>query len=381
MNAAPAAPDPGTTRRQHGRRGPAAGLAAALLGVTLLAACGGAAENASSGTAASQGDTAAGSAADSGGAAAPAAPAEGDAAQSGKASGAGSSTQLSRGVAAAASARLIRTADVSFEVKDLAAAAGRVRAVAARYGGYVGSETTGLNEPTESGTGDGAQRVAQGEATLVLRVVEPKLDAALDDVARQVGGKELSRRSSSSDVTGDIADLQSRVATQRASVARVRALLDKAASIQEVVLLESELTRRESDLEAAQARLAAISDQADLATLTVTLRTPEAVVPTDEPRNGFLTGLDNGWSAVKASTTIVLTLLGALLPVALVAGLLGWPLWLWRNRRSARRPAPAMHPVYPQPEQQPVYAGAPAAPQGPDGPEDPGTPQGPQPQA
>lgn len=382
MNAAPApagapagspAPAPLDRRRRlrRGRPGSPAALAATLLGVALLAGCGSANDTSSTsaGSAAADGAAVGGSqagGAEGGGVAAPAADAG---AAAGKASNAAGSSgdsagALTRGVAAAASPRLIRTADVSFEVKDLAAAAARVRGIAPRYGGYVASETTGLNEPTESdtgATGDAARTVARGEATLVLRVLEPKLDAAVGEVAGQVGGKELSRRSSSSDVTGDIADLQSRVATQRASVVRVRALLEKAASIQEVVLLESELTRRESDLEAAEARLAALSDQADLATLTVTLRTPEAVTPEEKQSNGFLTGLDGGWNAVKASTTIVLTLLGALLPVAMVAGLLGWPLWLLRNRRSARRQAPRPAPQ-PAPDRYPVMAGAPAGP-------------------
>lgn len=237
-----------------------------------------------------------------------------------------------RGVAGAASARLVRTAEISFEVKDLALAAARVRAVAARFGGFVGSETTGLDESA-----------GRGQSTLLLRVAEPRLDAALTEVTAQAAGKQLSRSSSSADVTGDLADLDSRVATQKASVARVRILLAKAVSLQDIVLLESELSKREAELEAVQARLAALSDQADLASLTVTLRTPDGAAAAPQ-RNGFLAGLDNGWAAVKASTTIVLTLLGALLPVSLVVGLLAWPLLLVNRRRAGRRPAPANQP-------------------------------------
>ena len=239
---------------------------------------------------------------------------------------------VGRGVAGAASARLVRTAEISFEVKDLALAAARVRAVAARFGGFVGSETTGLD-----------QSAGRGQSTLLLRVAEPRLDAALTEVTAQAAGKQLSRSSSSADVTGDLADLDSRVATQKASVARVRTLLAKAVSLQDIVLLESELSKREAELEAVQARLAALSDQADLASLTVTLRTPDAVAAAQQ-RNGFLAGLDNGWAAVKASTTIVLTLFGALLPVSLVVGLLAWPLLLVNRRRAGRRPAPANQP-------------------------------------
>jgi hypothetical protein len=183
---------------------------------------------------------------------------------------------------------------------------------------------------------------------LVLRVPEPSLDRALDLVSGPGGvGKELNRTTSAQDVTGDLADLDSRVSTQRASVTRVRALMNSAKSLNDVVLLESEVSKRESDLEALEARRATLADQADLATLTVDLRTP-AAIPVTKPApeaNPFLKGLRAGWDAVAASTTVVVTVLGAVLPVAVVAALFGVPvLWVLRRRRTARVTPPADAP-------------------------------------
>jgi hypothetical protein len=188
----------------------------------------------------------------------------------------------------------------------------------------------------------------------VLRVPEASLDRALSLVGGPAGvGKELSRSATAQDVTADLADLQSRTATQRASVERVRALLAKAGSLRDVVMLESEVTKREAELEALQARQAALADRADLATLTVDLRTPSADVPGSDPkdRNAFLQGLDSGWQALVGSMTVVLTVLGALLPLAVVVGLVGGPLlWALRRRRRGARPAPpAPAPAAPAP--------------------------------
>jgi hypothetical protein len=86
------------------------------------------------------------------------------------------------------------------------------------------------------------------------------------------------------------------------------------------------------------ARQAALADRAALATLTVDLRTPQ-VVPTPSEPGPFLGGLGDGWRAVTASTAVVLTVLGALLPLAVVVTVLGaLVLWWLRRRRGATTP-------------------------------------------
>jgi hypothetical protein len=267
--------------------------------------------------------------------------------------------------------RVIRTAQVVVEVDgELAPAAARVRAAAEGIGGTVSSETTTYADapiplasqapdtsPTEgdatstAGPQKSAPTAHAGQSVLVLRVPEASLDRALSLITGQGGvGRELSRSATAEDVTGDLADLGSRVATQRASVDRIRALLAKATSLQQVVLLESEVTKRESDLEALQARQAALADRADLATLTVDLRTTAAVAKVEpaKEKNAFLQGLDSGWRALVASLTVVLTVVGALLPLAVVVALVGGPvLWFLRRRRRPARAVPAASPISP----------------------------------
>jgi hypothetical protein len=281
--------------------------------------------------------------------------------------------------AAAVKQRLIRTAQLVVQVDgELAPAAAKVRAVAEGLGGTVSSETTTFADAGEpgptttdpgsgssSGGGDGAPpasgapaRVARpGQSLLVLRVPEPSLDRALALITGQGGvGKELSRSGTAQDVTADLADLQSRVATQRASVERVRALLGKAGSLRDVVMLEAEVSKREADLEALEARRAALADRADLATLTVDLRTAAArvAVAQEEDENAFLEGLGSGWKALTASLTVILTILGALLPLAILAAIVGAPLlWALRRRRRGPRPAPPAPPSSPAPAPSP----------------------------
>ena len=335
-----------------------------------LAACG--ANGSSSGTSAA-GAQEGGSAGDVAGASASAAAAP--AAEPQRAGGgavAQGKTATSGGGAAlpAPDIKLIKTADVVIEVTVLKTAAAQVRSMAEGVGGTVASETTSYSGKApvsaQDGTGTGtatpapgrAATVLPGESVLVLRVPVAAMDQTVDRVASV--GKELSRTSSSLDVTADLADLGSRVKTQQSSVSRVRELLARASSLQDIVLLESELSRREADLEALQARQGSLAGRAQASTLTVTLRTPDvtppnAVTPDD---NSFVGGLKQGWHAVVVSTGVVLTVLGALLPLLVVLVVLGLPVWWFRRRRPAARRAPAPSPA-PSPSQFPAMFPAP----------------------
>ena len=57
-----------------------------------------------------------------------------------------------------------------------------------------------------------------------------------------------------------------------------------------------------------------------------------------EPATGFLAGLKGGWEAFTASVVVVLTAVGAVLPFAVAAAVVGLPLW-WALRRR-RTPQP-----------------------------------------
>jgi cytochrome c oxidase assembly factor CtaG len=71
----------------------------------------------------------------------------------------------------------------------------------------------------------------------------------------------------------------------------------------------------------------------------VTLLGPQAAAKTpDNDPPGFLSGLGAGWKALVTSLTVLLTVLGALLPWLLAIGLPAWAI-LWAIRRY-RRPHP-----------------------------------------
>ncbi|WP_459030872.1 DUF4349 domain-containing protein [Pseudonocardia sp. DLS-67] len=220
--------------------------------------------------------------------------------------------------------QLVRTAQLTVEVGDPVPAVRQVRTAVAGAGGFVTEERS---EDTGS--------------WLVLRVPADALDRLIDEVAGY--GHVVDRSAQVLDATEEVVDLDARVASQTASVARVRGLLAEASNIGDVISIESELARREADLDSLTHRLAALKDQVALSTLTVDLRGPIAVPPPDpQPAPGFLAGLTAGWDGLRAIGSATAAVVGFLLPfLPVLAVLAGFWLLARRIVRARRTPAAA----------------------------------------
>ncbi|MFI8093702.1 DUF4349 domain-containing protein [Streptomyces sp. NPDC086080] len=229
---------------------------------------------------------------------------------------------------------IIRTASLTVRVKDVPEALDEARATAENAGGYVGDETT--------------RRDAEGheQTRLVLRVPVAEYADVLADL--EGAGKLLERRAKAEDVTDQVVDVDSRITTQRASVARIRELMDRATRLSDVVTLEGELSTRQADLESLLAQQASLKDRTSLATITLSLsEAPVAEDGKDDDDPGFVDALAGGWDAFLTVLRWLTVAVGAVLPFAAMAALLAllWlkavrPLLSRRPRNAAPAPAP-----------------------------------------
>lgn len=230
---------------------------------------------------------------------------------------------------------VVYTGSISVRVTDIRGATDRVESLALGVDGVVFAEQTSTDP----------RQPRYGDATLTIRVPPTAFGPTLDAVGRL--GKELDRRRSAEDVTTQVTDTASRLRTQQRSVDRVRVLLSRAKTIGEVVQVESELSRREADLESLEAQLKKLDDLTSLATVEVHLTAPQPAPERPKPTKddsdlGFLSGLSGGWEAFVAIVLVALTVVGALVPFVLATGLVGVPLLLvWRSRRRAPAAPPS----------------------------------------
>lgn len=224
---------------------------------------------------------------------------------------------------------LIYRGDITVRVDDVEAAAGKVETIASSLGGHISSQKR------STGSRD-------AHASITLRVPSKNFESALDQVADL--GIEQSRGSNTEDVTEAVVDLDTRIAAQQASVESVRRMFERATALNDVVLLERELSARQAELASLEAKKRRLDDLVALSTITISLAGPNTEIPVEKKRSpGFLGGLEAGWEAFVNSIQVILVVLGFLLPF-LIALAIPIALFLWLRRRRTPTPPPGAMP-------------------------------------
>ena len=244
--------------------------------------------------------------------------------------GAGGATGVNRTVVTVRS--VIRTGDVAVTNRDVAGARTELADVVARFGGEIDSEQT---------QSDGRGRIVH--STVTVRVPVDRFDEAMTALGGL--GKVQRADSSSKDVTSEVIDVDERVQTLALSLDRLQRFQKKATSIDDLIRYENEIARREAELQSMRSQQAYLREQTAMSTITVSISLPpKRVVPPDDDSlddAGFLVGLKSGWVALRSAVVVVLTIIGALLPFAVVLVLVGVPTWLLVRRLVTRgKPAP-----------------------------------------
>ncbi len=225
---------------------------------------------------------------------------------------------------------IIYTAELSLRIKkgaSITATADQASVLVTDAGGYVSSEQQIA----------GLHQLAQIDLT--LKIPAGQYGPILTELKKL--GTKIRFSSHAVDVTQQVADVGSRVTSAQAAIKQLRALLSKAGSVGQLLSVQEEINRQESDLEALLAQQRALAHETSYATVTAILvNHPVHIVKKHKKSSpGFLAGLKGGWHALVVAVGWLLTALGSvlpfLIPAALIAGIA-----LGGRRRFARRKAP-----------------------------------------
>jgi hypothetical protein len=232
--------------------------------------------------------------------------------------------------------QLIYTAQLTVRASDVGAAVSRATSVVSQAGGYVSSENAS-SDPNHP---------SQATATIELKIPAAVYAATLSELAGGGLGKQLSLQQQAQDVTQQVADVASRVTSDEAAIAQLRALLTHAGSVGDLLMVQNQINSEESDLEAMQAQQSALNRETAYATVTVTILGPKAVPKAAKPKPppGLSNGLGAGWHAFRVTLSWLLAIIGAVLPFVVVIAALGAAGW-WGRRWLRTRGAPRRRPA------------------------------------
>jgi hypothetical protein len=305
----------GTVRTRSGLRAVMLITTAALSGSgLLLAGCSASSTNSSGGTA--SGESAAAQDAGAAGSGTVAAP---QPAAPGSLAGA-KSARLVTGQA------IIRTASLTLRVASVTSTARQVTGLAVAAGGYVSSEQDSISRTPGRST-----------VTLQLKIPEAAYPGVLGKLSTTFG-HPVSASQHAQDVTGQVADVSSRVASAQDAITQLRALLKRAGTVSGLLGVQEEINAQESSLEALQSQQRALAKETSYATVTMFLLSQHHhAVAHHGKHHGFVAGLAAGWHGLRVATSWLLTVAGALLPFLAVLAVLAAGGWLGLRRYRARR--------------------------------------------
>ncbi|MDG9928480.1 MULTISPECIES: DUF4349 domain-containing protein [unclassified Pseudomonas] len=145
------------------------------------------------------------------------------------------------------------SADLSVEVADVDKTVAELNARIVALGGYVEekSDYRGLNY------------------NLVYRVPDKLFDGTVSEIEQS--GKVLSRSVKGKDVTEQYVDLDTRLKTNLALRDRFRDLLGKARDVKDILQIETELNRVQTEIDAMEARMRILNDQIHMSVIRLTL--------------------------------------------------------------------------------------------------------------
>lgn len=218
--------------------------------------------------------------------------------------------------------KIIRTASLSVTTRAYDESQSAIRALCEELGGYIASSS-------ERTAGTNALRTLNME----LRIPSAQLDAFLEGMSGT--GRVTSRSESMEDVTDSYQDTQSRLATQQALLARLQSLVTDAASLEELLALESQIADTQYTIDRLTQSLLSTDRRVSYATVTLTLREEkpgDTAITQPSFTERLSDALEAGLTAFADFMTDAALFLVASLPFLAVVALIALGVYLARRR-------------------------------------------------
>jgi hypothetical protein len=227
---------------------------------------------------------------------------------------------------------VIKTGRLSLEVKkkSFADALDQASQIAGDMGGYViSTDTAGVRSRA---------------SLIVIRVPAARFEDAMHKLHTLGGAKVRSESVNGEEVGQEFVDLAARERNLHAQERVLLRLMNRAISVTDTIRVENELSQVQGQIEQIAGRLRYLHDQADMSTITVSLKqTGVAATPPAKP-GSLRSAFSRAWHATVSVISGVIVGAGVVLPIAIllaIAAAIGTRIWPPIRRRIEPRPPTA----------------------------------------
>ncbi len=229
--------------------------------------------------------------------------------------------------AAVIDTKIIKTATLNLEVKDIPGSIEVLKTIATAKGGYLSSTKM--------------QKGYDGRlsATVIVRVPAAQFDAAL--MGAKALGTVTSVSTQGQDVTEEYVDLTAQKTSYQNQLNQYNEILKKCVNVEDIIKVQQQIDRVQTELNRLDGRLKYLDNRIDLSTITVNLQEPEPVG--GDTGHNFVATLNEGIAGFLGMIDVLIILFITLLPLIIIGGA-AYGIYRWRKGKKPAV-APPVAPV------------------------------------
>lgn len=216
---------------------------------------------------------------------------------------------------AAVERKIIKNAELVFEVSAPEEYQRKISSIAEAKGGYVVSSDSSQQGGSET-------RPPYNIVKIVLRVPSAKFDETVNEIKASGVGTAKQEKITGRDVTEEFIDVEARLRSMKAEEAQILEVLKRANTINDILTVRQQLASIRQQIESLEGRLRYLQNQTSFSTVTVTLQQPGTYVVSP---TGFFYRLKNAMGdGLNAAAEVVLFLVRAvlaLLPLGVIVAI------------------------------------------------------------
>ncbi len=213
--------------------------------------------------------------------------------------------------------KIIKTARLTIEVKDVTTSVESLKVMAAEKGGYLSSTNVQENYNNRL-TG-----------TVVMRIPQAEFENTL--VGVKAIGTVKSASTQGEDVTEEYVDLLAQKTSYQNQLAQYNAIMKQSTKIEDIIKVQEQIDRVQTQLNRLEGRLKYLNSRIDLSTITVNLQEPEPVG--GESGHNFVSTINEGIAGFIGMIDAIIILFFTFLPLIILGGI-GYYAHRWYKGRK-----------------------------------------------